>query len=609
MDWLQKPKKIFVCYRRADRPAHALCIAQHLMREFGSDNVFIDIGHVKLGENFETKVRKEVAKCRVMLVIIGPDWLAFDVNTGRPRVKEDDDLVRAEIGEALRQKLTVIPIIVHGARLPSKAELPPELAELPLLNAQKITISRFFTDMPALATSLREVGRLPLVPRSHRKWRARAYAAAACAASTIVGGAVVHSGMVEALWRSPGTIRALGEVAAAPPAAGSIILGSASGPVAVPTPFAAHPASMPRVAPPAAPPPPAVPSPAAKQIPRDPQVMVARFNDTNIPASDRETLARQLGDIGYIPLQRRDGHPVPWLSAPPEQLPPRSQFQDCENCPEMVALPTGKFQMGSNGGATNERDAFEQTIEMPFAIARTETTVSQYLHYLRENNISPSTWKCDRNLVRMELGRQRPVEAQQHRNEPANCVSWQDAIDYVLWLSRRTGRFYRLPSEAEWEYAARAGGAFGLDGAELCAYANAQLPRSRGAHLPAGGGTPLCEKGGGLLEVASGQSNPFALHDMHGSVAEWVLDCYHESYTEKPSLLRRRGHEAWATEPHCNKATTRGTNSAVVVLGVVRGGHWRSGQDAVRSTAREPQNPNSRTTQIGFRVVRTLEKR
>ena len=121
--------------------------------------------------------------------------------------------------------------------------------------------------------------------------------------------------------------------------------------------------------------------------------------------------------------------------------------------------------------------------------------------------------------------------------------------------------------------------------------------------------TPLCEKGGGLLEVASGQPNPFALYDLHGSVAEWVLDCYHESYTEKPSLLRRRGHEAWATEPQCSRAVSRKSSNAEVVLGVVRGGHWRSGQDAVRSTAREQQNPNSRSPQIGFRVVRTLEKR
>lgn len=161
-------------------------------------------------------------------------------------------------------------------------------------------------------------------------------------------------------------------------------------------------------------------------------------------------------------------------------------------------------------------------------------------------------------------------------------VSWQDAQVYVAWLSPRTGKVCRLPSEAEWEYAARAG--------TETEYA---LPAPNGSDYITGEGLANCGdcgKQGDLKQtapVASFPANAWGLHDMHGNILEWVEDCVHVNYENAPDDGR-----AWREEDggHCDYR-------------VLRGGSWNHDQDLARSAFRGWLDPFNRLNDIGFRVV------
>ena len=181
--------------------------------------------------------------------------------------------------------------------------------------------------------------------------------------------------------------------------------------------------------------------------------------------------------------------------------------------------------------------------------------------------------------------------AKQDNLKPVADVSWVDANDYVHWLSGKTGATYRLATEAEWEYAARAQkGAntryyFGDDVGPICGYAN-------GADVSVGMmpyANRACDDGVGRETSFVGRYRPNAwgLHDMLGNVWEWVQDCWHESYDAAPG-----DGSAW--------------HGADCVRHVARGGSWRSGPDALRTAIRNAFPPDHRRSTLGFRVVREV---
>ena len=170
---------------------------------------------------------------------------------------------------------------------------------------------------------------------------------------------------------------------------------------------------------------------------------------------------------------------------------------------------------------------------------------------------------------------------------PAVCISWYDSQAYTQWLSKVTGKRYRLPSEAEWEYAVRAGSKtkyhFGDDEARLCDYANhADTSTDDGRN-------ELCSDGFGdkTAPVGSFKPNVFGLYDMHGNAWEWVQDCWHDDYNGAPT-----DGSAWESE-NCNAR-------------VRRGGSWFYGTLNLTSTNRDSVVPFGRTADIGFRVVQDL---
>ncbi|PWC38011.1 hypothetical protein TSO352_09885 [Azospirillum sp. TSO35-2] len=235
-----------------------------------------------------------------------------------------------------------------------------------------------------------------------------------------------------------------------------------------------------------------------------------------------------------------------------------NSFRDCETCPVMVRLPPGSFQMGSEKGDPSERPLHGVTLSKPVAIGVYEVLVGEWRACVQGGGCT--------DMPRMT----NPGDGTAVHN-----ISWEDAQAYVKWLSQKTGQRYRLPSEAEWEYAARAGTAgpywWGGDAGIV-----ADCQNCGGPHEPL---TPA---------VAGGyKPNPFGLHDMNGGVAEWVADCWNKNYSGAPT-----DGSAWQ-RGNCRKR-------------VLRGGSWRSGLADITDTARNFYDQDVRYLNNGFRVAREL---
>jgi hypothetical protein len=141
---------IFISYRREDSGGHAGRLCDRLTSRFGGDRVFLDIQDIGPGQNFAASIEDTIATCDVVIAVIGPRWL----ETIQKRAQVADDFVRHEISAALKRRVTVIPVLMGGARMPAGADLPPDLAELSRINAVEIRDERFDQDVAELETFL-----------------------------------------------------------------------------------------------------------------------------------------------------------------------------------------------------------------------------------------------------------------------------------------------------------------------------------------------------------------------------------------------------------------------------------------------------------------------
>jgi formylglycine-generating enzyme required for sulfatase activity len=258
-------------------------------------------------------------------------------------------------------------------------------------------------------------------------------------------------------------------------------------------------------------------------------------------------------------------------------------FRDCELCPVMVKVPAARFTMGSpereEDRQSNEGPQRVVTFTKPFAIGQFEVTIADWDACVEDGG-------CKHQVDDEGWGRDK---------RPVINVSWEDiTIQYLPWLSKKTGNIYRLPSEAEWEYAARAvsGDAlapkfsFGDNTNEVCAFGNGADATAR-EHNGGGSGAECSDGYATTAPAGSFKPNPFGLFDVHGNVWEWVEDCWNESYDGAPA-----DGAAW-------KAGDCGSR-------VVRGGSWNSDVPKLRSATRGWNQPSGRNRSIGFRVVREL---
>lgn len=256
-------------------------------------------------------------------------------------------------------------------------------------------------------------------------------------------------------------------------------------------------------------------------------------------------------------------------------------------CPPMVALRAGKFLMGSPsdeaGRLTVESPQHLVTIEKPFAIGKFAVTVDQFGAFVAETAYPVGTtcrqWSGAK--WQEEPGSFRRPGFRQGGGHPAVCVSWEDAQSYVRWLSSKTAQQFRLPTEAEWEYAARAGTETPYWwGASISGH---QANYNAGASADLDGNNhPWQQK---TMPANSFEPNPWCLYQMHGNVWEWVEDCWRRDYGG--DIPDREGPEIYKR--------------------VLRGGSWMNGPRGLRSARRHAAEPGFRRSDVGFRVARTLE--
>jgi formylglycine-generating enzyme required for sulfatase activity len=246
-------------------------------------------------------------------------------------------------------------------------------------------------------------------------------------------------------------------------------------------------------------------------------------------------------------------------------LRPKDTFKDCPECPEMVVLPGGEFMMGSNK-YFDEKPVHRVEISRPFAVAKFEVTFAEW-------DPCVAAGGCKPELADRGWGRGR---------RPATNVSWDDATnEYLPWLSRKTGKTYRLLTEAEWEYAAR--------GVRTASAVHTNY--SWGDDI--GKNRANCKGCGSQWDdqqtapVGSFSANAFGLHDMHGNVWEWVQDCYKDSYADAPP-------------------DGLATSEVASCLRVIRGGSWYDKPEDLRCADRNAVRPVNRYGGSGFRVARTL---
>ncbi len=258
---------------------------------------------------------------------------------------------------------------------------------------------------------------------------------------------------------------------------------------------------------------------------------------------------------------------------PAASLAPGRTFRDCPQCPEMVVVPAGTFVMGDGDRQTARLGPQHRVrIARPFAVGRFEVTYGQWNACVADGRCPDDTWPL-RPSGAARLNRDSPLL---HR-VPVTMVNWRDAKTYVAWLSRSTGKPYRLLSEAEWEYAARAG----TTTRWFC------------------GDDPSCLDGVAwyransrkrTLLVGSKRANAFGLYDVHGSLWEWVEDCWHPDYRGAPSDGSAR--------------TTGTTDETCDADHVLRGGSWDSTAWTLRIANRFGEYHT--TSIFGIRVARDL---
>ena|SRR5438034_2581591 len=150
--------KVFISYRRADSAGYSGRVMDRLDRELGRDLVFMDVDAIPLGTNFSKVLHEEIAKCGVLLAVIGSNWLDARDERGNRRLDNPNDFVRIEIAAALQRNIPVIPILLEGARIPKADELPEDLKELGLRNGMEIRHASFQDDMNRLVRGLKGDG-------------------------------------------------------------------------------------------------------------------------------------------------------------------------------------------------------------------------------------------------------------------------------------------------------------------------------------------------------------------------------------------------------------------------------------------------------------------
>lgn len=315
-----------------------------------------------------------------------------------------------------------------------------------------------------------------------------------------------------------------------------------------------------------------------------------------------ETVAMVLPPVQRAPLRETyclddtSGRPVSAC-----QLVPGVNFKDCRECPTMRILPSGEFVMGSPareaGRFGDEGPQHRVHLDAPFAVGRFHVTVEEFAVFVKDSGYRMQdncyVWTSDDFKFHPANGSWKNPGYLQSSLDPVACMSWNDAKAYVDWLTKKTSRHYRLLSEAEWEYAARASSSINryqasLPAGTICDYSNFADPTLYAVVNAEYPGGARCSDGYAFTaRVGSFLPNAFGLYDMVGNLLQWTEDCYFDSHRNAPPDGSPRAQD------NCKWR-------------VARGASWESAERALRPAFRRRVMPDSRIAEIGIRVAADL---
>jgi len=270
--------------------------------------------------------------------------------------------------------------------------------------------------------------------------------------------------------------------------------------------------------------------------------------------------------------------------------------KDCADCPEMIFIPEGSFDMGSpsyDAEHNSEEGPLHHVNVSAFLLGKTHVTRAQFEVFVKATKYDAGNkcWIFDQTWQERTGVSWRNPGFDQEDNHPVTCINWYDAKAYADWLSRKTGKQYRLPTEPEWEYAAKAGSTsaryWGGSPDQACGHANVGDQKLKSQVYGVTWETHDCDDGYAYTSpVGSFKPNAFGLYDMQGNLWQWVSDSWTENYDDAPS----------DSTTLIDKGTYR----------VLRGGAWSIGPQNIRSAERIQSEASDRVNSDGFRVARTL---
>lgn len=486
--------KVFISYRRDDSRKDAGRIYDSLVKAFDRQSIFKDVDSIPLGKDFRGVLREAVAKCDVLIAIIGINWLDTRDNDGNRRLDNPDDFVRIEIESALQRGITVIPVLVDNARMPNADELPSTLQDLAFRNAINVRDDPdFHRDVKRLIEGIQDK-----IPSNEDKpqeiaspstpWRKKPEYIVPIVAAIIVG--------LFGLWQG---------VFANPPS---------------PTPQ------------------PTTVAQTETETPTGTSTLTTTATNTLRPTSTSHPTTTNTPRLTSTP------DPVQIASTPvaenPDWIPIEREFDSVA----MVLVPVGCFMMGSEDGDPDEQDVHEICFDTPYWIDKYEVTNSDF------------------DRLGGEAGRNSFWDDENH---PRESITWFEA---KAFCELRNGR---LPTEAEWEYAAR--GPSNL----TYPWGNEFIPSNVAyAANTSNRPEPVGSKPGGTSWVGA--------MDMSGNVWEWVLSRY-QAY------------------PYAHDRLDDLLGSNDLRARVNRGGSWGSGYHSVRTSYRRRNPPNEQYNILGFRCL------
>jgi formylglycine-generating enzyme required for sulfatase activity len=522
--------KIFINYRRGDDPGNTGRLFDRLQETFAPEQLFMDVDSIAPGLDFVVVLEDQVAQCDVLLAVIGKGWIDALDPAGARRLDNPDDFVRIEIASALNQGKRVIPVLVSEARMPRPDELPEAIRPLARRHAVRLTHERFRADaqglVKALQQALEEVDALRRAQAEAAR-KAQAEEERKRAEATAIERAEarrLQRLQSQQVWRPSRLALLIG---------GAVVVGAAGIWVVF-------------------------------GLPTSVQMSDAGRADKAATAAEAEAKRRRAEEE-----MRRD--PLAVMRGSGQSFRDHlASGQPCPICPEMVVVPAGSFMMGSPenepGRIAEESPQHPVTFARPFAVGRFALTFDEWDGCVADGGCN--AWK--------------PADQWGRGRQPVINVSWDDAKAYVVWLSSKIGKPYRLLTEAEREYITRAGTTTPFWWGSSISTSQANY----NGNYTYGGGVKG-EFRQRTLPVDSFPPNPWGLFQVHGNVWEWVEDCYRESYVGAPS-----DGSAWTSD--------------VCASRVVRGGSWRNYPHVLRSAFRVGYTTGYRNYFLGFRVGRTL---